>query len=161
MNPKIAYLEISPRQTGKTKRLTDIANQLKSEGKTVVFVTLPPLVESTRMQMPGVIVLADGEAPPPDTDSPDTVWMYDEFDWLHSTEIRNGAYYATTAKYVRALGVDSPENDLLLELIELNGGRFDRHFWFFGLRPDSWFSDARASYSSEQFRALILGEFLQ
>lgn len=84
-----------------------------------------------------------------------------EFDWLKSTKIRNGAYYATTAKRVRELGVDSPENDLLLELIEINGNRFERHFWFFGLRPDSWLTEARLAYSAEDFRALMLGEFLK
>lgn len=161
MKPKIAYLEISPRQTGKTARLIGFANQLKSEGRTVIFVT--PLAKSTPFppQMPGVIVLSDGEAPPSDTDLLDAVWIYDEFDWLESTQVRDGAYYATTAKRVRELGIDSPENDLLLKLIELNGDRFERHFWFFGLRPDSWFTEARANYSPEVFRALILGEFLK
>lgn len=39
MTTKIAYLEISPRQTGKTTRLIGFANQLKSEGRTVIFVS--------------------------------------------------------------------------------------------------------------------------
>ncbi|MFC9008339.1 hypothetical protein [Streptomyces microflavus] len=158
MNPKIAYLEISPRQTGKTTRLIGLANQLKSEGVTVIFVT--PLADSIRVQMPGVIVLADAEAPPAGIDLSDAVWFYDEFDWLSSTKIRAGAYYATTAKKVRKLGVDTPENDLLLKLIELNGLHFEKHFWFFGLRPDDWFEEGRAMHSPEQFRALFLGEFL-
>ncbi|NMZ50171.1 hypothetical protein [Pseudomonas poae] len=161
MKPKIAYLEISPRQTGKTARLVSFANQLKSEGRTVIFVT--PLAKSLPFptQMPEIIVLSDGESPPCGTDLSDAVWIYDEFDWLKSTQIRDGAYYATTAKRVRELGVDSPENDLLLKLIELNGDRFERHFWFFGLSPDSWFTESRAAYTAEQFRAQILGEFLK
>ena len=161
MKPKIAYLEISPRQTGKTKRLIEFANQLKSDGRSVIFVTLLALCDSVRAQLPGITVLSDGEAPPPDVESSGAVWMYDEFDWLKSTKIRNGAYYATTAKRVRELGVDSPENDLLLELIEINGNRFERHFWFFGLRPDSWLTEARLAYSAEDFRAFMLGEFLK
>lgn len=158
MTTKIAYLEISPRQTGKTTRLIGFANRLKREGRTVIFVS--SLGEYVSEQMPGVIVLADGETPPADVDSSNAVWFYDEFDWLNSTEIRAGAYYATTAKKVRQLGVDTAENDLLLRLIELNGLHFQRHFWFFGLRPDSWFTEVRASHTPEQFRALFLGEFL-
>ena len=158
MTTKIAYLEISPRQSGKTTRLIGLANQLKGEGRTVIFVST--LGECVAKKMPGVVVLADGEAPPEDIDSSNAVWFYDEFDWLKSTEIRAGAYYATTAKKVRQLGVDTPANDLLLRLIELNGLHFQRNFWFFGLCPDSWFAEARANHTPEQFRALFLGEFL-
>lgn len=158
MSPKIAYLEISPRQTGKTARLIGLANKLKNEGKTVIFVTYA--AESVRAQMPEVIVLSDGQSPPRGVDLSDAVWFYDEFDWLKSTKIRDGGYYATTAKRSRKLGVESPENDLLLELIRLNGHRFERHFWFFGMKPDSWLSDARVYHSPEDFRLLYLGEFL-
>nr|WP_127882322.1 hypothetical protein [Pseudomonas carnis] len=158
MKPKIAYLEISPRQTGKTARMMGFANQLKSEGKTVIFVT--PAAESVRSQMPGVVVLTDNDAPPDEVGLSEAVWFYDEFDWLKSAKIRARAYYATTAKKVRKLGVDSPENDLLLRLIELNNLHFQRHFWFFGLKPDSWLAECRATYTPEEFRAFILGEFL-
>lgn len=159
MNPKIAYLEISPRQTGKTARMIGFANQLKSEGKTVIFVT--PVAESVRSQLPGVIVLTDEEALLDEIDLSEAVWFYDEFEWLKSTEIRAGAYYATTPKFVRELGVDTPDNDLLLRLIEVNGAQFQRHFWFFGLKPDSWFTHCRAIYTPEEFRLFMLGEFLK
>ncbi|MBK3450053.1 hypothetical protein [Pseudomonas haemolytica] len=158
MNPKIAYLEISPRQTGKTKRLVQFANELYGQGRTVIFVTY--LAKFDLGLVPGVIVLSDGKSPPPGIDLSNAVWFYDEFDWLKSTKIRAGAYYATTAKKVRRLGVDTPENDLLLRLIEVNGLHFQRHFWFFGLKPDSWLTECRATYSAEEFRAFILGEFL-
>ena len=81
--------------------------------------------------------------------------------FLKSTKLRDGAYYATTARRFRELGADNPENDLLLELIEANGNRFERHFWFFGLRPDSWFTDGRTFHSDEQFRLSFIGEFLK
>jgi len=158
MNQKPAYLEISPRQTGKTKRLVQFANELYGQGRTVIFVT--PLANCELGLAPGVIVLSDGKNPPPGTDIGRAVWFYDEFDWLKSTKIRAGAYYATTAKKVRQLGVDTPENDLLLRLIELNNLHFQRHFWFFGLKPDSWLAECRATYTPEEFRAFILGEFL-
>lgn len=158
MTTKIAYLEISPRQSGKTTRLIGLANQLKGEGRTVIFVST--LGEYVSKQMPGITVLSDGEEPPADIDSANAVWFYDEFDWLKSTKIRSGAYYATTAKKVRQLGVDTPENDLLLRLIELNNLHFQRHFWFVGLKPDSWFTKLRAIYSPEEFRVFVLGEFL-
>lgn len=158
MKTSIAYLEISPRQTGKTSRLVRFANELKGQGRTVIFVTL--MAEHMRPLMPGVIVLSDGESPPSDTDLLNAIWFYDEFDWLKSTKIRTGAYYATTAKKVRTLGVDTPENDLLIKLLEVNGLRFERHFWFFGLQADDWFTRVRAEYSPEDFRTLILGEFL-
>lgn len=161
MKPKIAYLEISPRMSGKTARLIGFANQLKSEGRTVIFVTPMAKAMPFPPQMPGVIVLSDGQAPPRGTDLSDAVWIYDEFDFLKSTKLRDGAYYATTAKRFRELGVDSPENDLLLELIEANGNRFERHFLFFGLRPDSWFTDGRAFHTDEQFRLSFIGEFLK
>jgi hypothetical protein len=158
MNTKIAYLEISPRQSGKTSRLIGFAKQLKGEGRTVIFVT--PMAYQVRQQLPGVIVLADGEAPPAGTNLSNAVWFYDEFDWLESTEIRAGAYYATTAKKVRTLGVDHPDDDLLMKLLVANDLSFQRHFWHFGLQPDNWFNQARATYSPEEFRVMILGEFL-
>ncbi|AZD84761.1 hypothetical protein C4K14_1927 [Pseudomonas chlororaphis subsp. aureofaciens] len=161
MTTKIAYLEISPRQTGKTTRLVKFACQLKDEGKTVIFVTPMAKDKHLRQQLPGVIVLADGQRPPVGVELTDAIWIYDEFDWLTSTQLRDGAYYATTAKRVRRLGVDTPDNDLLMQLLEVNGLHFQRHFWFFGLQADNWFSQAREFYSPDDYRLLILGEFLK
>ncbi|WP_458379210.1 hypothetical protein [Pseudomonas chlororaphis] len=161
MTTKIAYLEISPRQTGKTTRLVKFACQLADEGKTVIFVTPMAKCEHLRQQLPGVIVLADGQRPPEHIDLTDAIWIYDEFDWLTSTELRDGAYYSTTAKRVRELGVDTPDNDLLMQLLEANGLHFQRHFWFFSLQFDNWFSEARKAYTPEEYRLMILGEFLK
>ncbi|MBB6153702.1 hypothetical protein HDC30_000896 [Pseudomonas sp. JAI115] len=158
MTPQIAYLEISPRMTGKTTRLVKLANQLKAQDRTVIFVSY--LAEELRREMPGVIVLADGEEPAPDVDLLDAIWFYDEFDWLKSTVIRVGGYYSTTAKRVRTLGAPVDEDDVLMKLLELNGLRFERHFWPFGLQQDDWFATARANHSSEDFRTMFLGEFL-
>lgn len=158
MNPQIAYLEISPRQTGKTTRLVRLANTLKAQGRTVIFVS--SMAQDVRRQMPGVIVLADGEEPAPDVDLEDAVWFYDEFEWLKSTVIRIGGYYSTSPKTVRMLGAEFAEDDVLMKLLEANGQHFERHLWFFGLRPDNWFTNTRKEYSPEEFRLWILGEFL-
>ncbi|APC15098.1 hypothetical protein BLL42_04960 [Pseudomonas frederiksbergensis] len=160
MTQKIAYLDISPRQTGKTSRLVKLANQLSADGHLVVYVAIPALVNGLREQMPHVTVLADGARLLDSVDPLKAIWFYDEFDWLTSTEIRQGGYYATTAQRVRTLGVDNPDNDLLMRLLEANGFRFERHFWPFGLEDD-WLNTLRAEYTPEQFRALFLGEFLQ
>ncbi|WP_053157270.1 hypothetical protein [Pseudomonas protegens] len=159
MTVKIAYLEISGRQTGKTTRLVKFANELTAQGKTVIFVT--PLAKHVRGLLPGVVVLSDGENPPDEVDQDQAVWIYDEFDWLTSTRVRNGAYYATTAKRTRELGVDTPANDLLMLLLHLNGRHLQRHFWPFVWSAEDWFKEVRSCYSTEQYRAWFLGEFLK
>lgn len=58
---KIAYLEISPRQTGKTMRLCKFANDLSATGQVVIYVCPPGLAPGLRVEMPNVTVLADGE----------------------------------------------------------------------------------------------------
>ncbi|NHN70584.1 hypothetical protein G7W60_22345 [Pseudomonas fluorescens] len=157
-NPsKIAYLEISPRMTGKTSRLCALANDLATAGGTVIFVCLPQLAPGLRDVMPGVTVLADGQPVPDNVDVTDATWLYDDFDWLKSTQIRNGAYYATTAARTRQLGVPAP-NDLLMELMEANGYRHVRHF----LPAHLWkfVREHRVLMSAEDFRLGMLGEFL-
>ena len=160
MTQTIAYLDISPRMTGKTARLIKLANKLSAGEQPVVYVAFPGLVKGLREQMPDVTVLADGARLPDSIDQVKAIWFYDEFDWLKSTQIRQGGYYATTAQRVRTLGVDNPDNDLLMRLLEANGFRFERHFWPFGL-DDEWLATVRAEYTPEQFRAMFLGEFLQ
>lgn len=160
MTQTIAYLDISPRQTGKTARLIKLANQLSASEHAVVYVASKGLVNGLREQMPHVTVLADGARLPDSIDPLKAIWFYDEFDWLKSTQLRQGGYYATTAQRIRTLGVDNPDNDLLMRLLEANGFRFERHFWPFGL-DDEWLATLRAEFTPEKFRVLFLGEFLQ
>ncbi|MCS4260216.1 hypothetical protein EDF83_1492 [Pseudomonas protegens] len=159
MTGKIAYLEISGRQTGKTTRLVKIANDLTAQGETVIFVIQQ--AEDLLGRLPGVVVLSDHQAPPDDLNLEQAIWIYDEFDWLKSAKVRNGGYYATTARRVRDLGIDTSEMDLLLQLIELNGGGYQRHLLTPGVIDEAYYEEARAAYTDEQYRQLILGEFLK
>lgn len=154
---KIAYLEISPRMTGKTTRLCKFANNIAATGKPVIYICQPPLVEGLRREMPGVTVLADGEPVPEGIDVTNAVWFYDEFDWLASTIIRDGGYYATTAKKLRNAGTPL-YGDILMGLLKANGNRHERHYmpsflWEF-------VCDNRAVMPPETFRMSMLGEFL-
>ncbi|MDP9525348.1 hypothetical protein [Pseudomonas protegens] len=155
---KIAYLEISPRQTGKTQRLVSLANELSAQAVPVVFVCFPGLVQELQTAMPNVTVLADGEPLPPGIDKQQAVWFYDEFDWLKSTVIREGGYYATTAARLREAGA-LIQGDMLMDLLKANGMRHERHL----LHSYLWefVRDHRAIMSPEQFRLSMLGEFQQ
>lgn len=155
--PKISYLEISPRMTGKTSRLCAFANDLATTGVTVIFVCAPQLAPGLRKVMPDVTVLADGQPVPDTVNETNATWIYDDFDWLKSTRIRDGGYYATTAARTRQAGVPSP-GDVLMGLIEANGNRHERHFLpsCFG----GFIREHRATMSAEDFRLGMLGEFL-
>jgi len=157
---RIAYLEISPRQSGKTARLIKKAATLAQQGHTVVYVS-PGLDEErqTALRRIGVIVRKDGEPLPERLDEDRAVWFYDEFDWLKSTTVRMGGYYATTAKRLRVAGIDTPETDLLLALLKANGYSHQRHYFPFLM--DTALREARPEYSPEDFRLLHLGEFLK
>ena len=48
---KIAYLEISPRMTGKTARLCKFANDLSAAGQTVIYVCPRGLAPGLRVEM--------------------------------------------------------------------------------------------------------------
>ncbi|WMN19832.1 hypothetical protein QL104_10595 [Pseudomonas piscis] len=159
MTAKVAYLEISGRLTGKTTRLVKFANELTAQGETVIFVT--PQAKDLLGYLPGVVVLSDRQAPPHDVDQEQAIWIYDEFDWLKSTKVRDGGYYATTASRVRDLRIDTPETDLLMQLIELNGGSYQRHLLTSGVIDEAYYEEARAACTDEQYRQLILGEFLR
>lgn len=139
---KIAYLDISPRQTGKTTRLIERARLLLEAGSPVRFVCLPGM--------------KDDESFPKDHDPDAGVWFYDEFDWLKSTQVREGGYYATTARFVRKLGEAPIENDVLLQLIQAAGGRFERFYWPFDMGEG--LAEARKLHTAEEFRWLYLGE---
>jgi hypothetical protein len=155
---RIAYVEVSPRQTGKTTRLIARAQQELAKGLPVRFVTFRGLKKEIQAQLPGAVVLADGEAFPMCVRE-EGVWFYDEFDWLTSAKLRPGAFYATTARRLRTAGVDTPKNDLLLALLEAAGCCHVRHFWPFDMA--AVLAEARQQHSSDEFRRLYLGEFLQ
>ncbi|WP_027912636.1 hypothetical protein [Pseudomonas sp. URIL14HWK12:I7] len=157
--PRIAYLEISPRQTGKTERLVRHAKSCLAAGKRVCFVTLQGSVEDIRHRLPGAFIWGNDEEVPCREDDEGVIWFYDEFDWLDSTKIHAGAYYATTPKFLRTLGEQTAENDLLLGLIEANDRQFCRYTWPVDL--SDILKETRASYSPEEFRLLYLGEFLK
>ncbi|MDR6956609.1 hypothetical protein J2W43_000572 [Pseudomonas brassicacearum] len=157
--PKIAYLEISPRQTGKTERLIQLAQPYLVAGRKVCFVTVKGLVEDLRRRLPGAVILEDGEDVLFGEDVENAVWFYDEFDWLNSTRIRADAFYATTPRFQRTAGINTSENDLLLRLIEANNRYFCRYTW--QIHMSDILEEARASHSPEEFRLLYLGEFLK
>ena len=157
---KIAYLEISPRMTGKTTRLSKLATDLSATGQSVIYVCPPSLVSGLRLDMPGVNVVADGQPVPASVDQSSAIWFYDEFDWLKSTVVRPGGYYATTAARLR--NVETPEpGDVLMRLVVANGNRLERHLWpLWPAEHREFVQDHRAFMSDEQFRLNILGEFL-
>ena len=154
---KIAYLEISPRLTGKTTRLAKMACDLAAQGKQVVFVMHNSmLAKEWGQRHPELLVVADGQALPAGIDPDQMVWIYDEFDWLKSAVVREGAYYATTAASLRAAG-EPAGDDLLLQLLEVNGQRHERHLWAFD--ASDFIRESRYHMSAECFRRSVLGEF--
>lgn len=154
----IAYLEISPRLTGKTTRLCNLAKIAAVHGKPVAFVCASQLVQWLPVQMPGVTIVADGDPLPSHMDADRTTWFYDEFDRLKSVVFRPGGYYSTTAARLRTLGADLPENDILIRLIQAYGNRHERHLWAFDYRD--FLDPHRQSLSPDDFRLSMLGEFL-
>ncbi len=156
---KIAYLDISPRQTGKTSRLIEIADGITAQDRRVCYVTSKGMKKHIQAALPRALVLADGEAFPAGENPAASIWFYDEFDWLKSTELRAGAFYATTPRFARKLGEHTPDNDLLLRLVQANGSRYERNTWSFEMADT--IREVRQILSPEQFLLLYLGEFLQ
>lgn len=153
----IAYLDISPRQTGKTTRLIERARVLLEAGTLVRFVCSPGMREYIAPQLPGALVIEDGEPFPKGHDPDAGVWFYDEFDWLKSTQVREGGYYATTARFVRKLGEASADSDVLLQLIQAAGGKFERFYWPYDM--GEMLAAVRKLHTAEEFRLLYLSEF--
>jgi hypothetical protein len=152
--PRIGSLEISGRMTGKTTRLLARARDLADQGKSVVFVTCLyrhlPRRKGITFQGSGLM----GRH----TD-PDAIWFFDEFEWLKGVTLREGAHYATTPKRLRDLSRDTPDNDLLLALIDANGGGHVRHPFLTGDRELG--HNFRASFPDDDtFRREIYGEYL-
>lgn len=155
----IAYLDISPRQTGKTSRLIERARALLEHDQRVCFVTSKLMKREVQQALPRALVLADSDPFPQGENPTASVWFYDEFDWLEAVEVRPGAYYATTPRFLRRLGEASPDDDVLLRLIEAAGGHFERFYWPFEMGDT--IQQARLVHSDEEFRKLYLGEFCQ
>lgn len=158
MKLAIRGLEISPRQTGKTTRMVTKARELLDNGITVRFVCPKGMKAEFKRQLPGATVLADGESLPHGEDSELGVWFYDEFEWLKSAVLRPNAYYATSPRFMRTLGQPLGD-DLLLQLLQANGGCFERIYWTFDMTE--CIREARLTYTPEEFRCLYLGEFLR
>lgn len=155
---RIAYLEISPRQTGKTTRLAKMACELVAQGKQVVFVVHSPrAAKEWGQRHPELLVIADDQPLPRGIDPSQVVWFYDEFDWLKSVVVREGAYYATTAARLREAGKPPVEGDVLMQLLEANGQQHVRHFWPFDVTD--CVNESRQGMSAECFRRSMLGEF--
>ncbi|MBA1229272.1 hypothetical protein G7013_06385 [Pseudomonas viridiflava] len=157
---KIAYLEISARQSAKTTRLAEFGKAVVAQGKQAILVCNPPLAAYFRKQFPWMTVVGN-EKHLVNISPENAVWFYDDFDFLKSVVIRPGAYYATTARYLRVAGEPVAENDVLMQLLDANGYRHERY-----LMP-SWLSNygehlrnCRLELSPSQFRLSMLGEFL-
>jgi len=158
MKQTIRGLEISPRQTGKTTRMVTKARELLDGGITVRFVCSKGMKACFKRLLPGATVLDDGEGLPPGDDPDLGVWFYDEFESLKSAVLRPNAYYASSPRFMRMLG-QPPGDDMLLQLLEANGGCFERIYWAFDVTE--YLREVRLAYTPEEFRRLYLGEFLR
>lgn len=126
---KVRYLEISPRQTGKTYRMIqDATHRRYVEDKHIIIVSrMPKSVWKEQDMIPFAKVIASTESDALEQiyklglKPEQCAWYYDEFDFLkgHIT-IREDGYYATTARFVRKLNMMSEEErdgDVLLRLV--------------------------------------------
>ncbi|WP_256806003.1 hypothetical protein [Pseudomonas kurunegalensis] len=156
---KIAYLEISPRQSGKTTRLAEMACDLVDQGRTVIFVVPRRANVNFLVRIhPRLIVLEDGKRLPTDVNPDDAVWFFDEFDYMKSTVVREGAYYATSPARVRVIGESPAPDDVLMQLLEVNGQRHARNYG-----PDymrEFYQECRLNMAPADFRLSILAEFM-
>jgi hypothetical protein len=154
---RIAYLEISPRITGKTTRMVERARAVHAAGQQVVFVVPNGgLAKHLATLLPGIDVVADKDVPRIEQLHGSSTWFYDEFDWIKATRLREGAYYATTPRYARRLDEPPQPGDVLGSLLEANGDRFERHLVPFFM-PEV-LQAARAELTPQAFRLLHLGE---
>ncbi len=151
---QIAYLEISGRMTGKTPRLAEIGKEVVAQGKHAILECHPPLASYFRRQFPWMTVVSNGRPLPAWINPDNAVWFYDEFDWLKSVVVRPGAYYSSTARYLRIAGEPVAEDDVLMQLLESNGNKCVTHLNHDSMRH--W----RVEMPPEQFRLNALGAFL-
>ncbi len=159
---RIAYLEISPRQTGKTRRLVDAAKRFADAGRPTIVVSALAKPLRPELERHGIVAIRDGNGRVPEThDVDDAVWLYDEFDWMDGVKVREGAYYVTTARFLRT-AEDLFEGDgLLAQLLKTNGWRCEKHFECDPKLYRYMAADFRRSTDPDAFRRLVLGEFLK
>lgn len=153
---KPAYLEISPRQTGKTERLITLASGLLDAGRKVCFRSRAAV--DIRRRLPGALVLQPNARFPVDLNAEEYVWFFDEFDWLKATDFVDGGFYSTTPRFLRDIDAD-PTGDLLLQLLKANDNVVTRNYWPFDMSET--LREARAYHTPEEFRLLYLGEFFK
>lgn len=133
--PKPRYLEISPRQTGKTHRLIqDATHQHYGNGKVIAIVSCmdprywkdqAPFAKAIGQSDEEVIELLNRAGVAPFSDK--VAWYYDDFDFLRRQPriIRHDAYYVTTPKTLRdfsTMSEEDVERDFLMTLVLGMGG---------------------------------------
>lgn len=154
---QIAYLEISGRQTGKSHRLAEQGKAVVAQGKHAILVCSPSLAPYFRRLFPWMVVVSDSQRLPVGVNPDTAVWFYDEFDWLKSVAVRPGAYYSSTARYLRVAGEPAAEDDVLMQLLEANGNKCETHLTTINHDAMRYW---RLEMSPEQFRLNALGAFL-
>lgn len=149
------YLEISGRLAGKTERLAEVVEKHVEASGVALVVVHKGLVDHMREKLPdtGVVVIPEhlmhsklvtGIEP----QLKNVRWFFDEFDWLKNVPVKEGAYYCTTARYLRKQDA-SAEGDTLLTLVKKLGKP--------SLKLPSPISkeDAAEHYANETERALL------
>lgn len=150
-----AYLEISPRQTGKTERLITLAQGRLDAGRKVCFNTRQP---EAQRRLPGALVLGPSDRFPTSLNPDDYNWFFDEFDWQETADFVDGGFYSTTPRFLRDIDAE-PTGDLLLQLLKANDNVVTRNYWSFDMADV--LREARAHHTPENFRLLYLGEFFK
>lgn len=130
---KARYIEVSPRQTGKSHRLIQDATHQRYGHDKIIVIVSPLDAYYWKQDAPFVKVVAKTEAQAErelaklgiDPESEKIAWYYDEFDFIKGLEqIRDGGYYTTTPKTLRDYANATPgqlEEDFLLRLVVQNG----------------------------------------
>jgi len=137
--------------------MVERARAVHAAGQQVVFVVPNGgLAKHLAALLPGIDVVADKDVPRIEQLRRRSTWFYDEFDWIKATRLREGAYYATTPRYVRRFDEPPQAGDVLGSLIEANGGRFERYL-FPHFMPEV-LQTLRADVTPEAFRLHHLGE---
>lgn len=156
------YLEISGRQSGKTERLIEaVQKHVEAQGVALVVVHngLTDHIRE-RLSQSGVIVIPEHLmhsklVTDVEPQLENVRWFFDEFDWLKNVPVKAGAYYCTTARYLRKRDA-RPEGDTLLTLVDKLGQPSTR------LPSGLCKEDAAEYYESETERALLLeGEYME
>lgn len=156
------YLEISGRLSGKTERLAAAVKEHVEASGIALVVVSNGLVDHMREKLfqTGVVVIPEdlmhsklvtGVEPQLEN----VRWFFDEFDWLKNVPVKEGAYYATTARYLRKQDA-SAEGDILLKLVVKLGKPTIQ------LPSPISKADAAEHYGNETERALLLeGQYME